>query len=85
MKVCVIYDRKGNCPVFATVVPHEQIFIRDLQMSCKNDKQLVYSSFPEDYQLFVSADPISSGSFSNVIPFTDFIKKSSDEEDSSNG
>lgn len=38
MKICVIYDKKGDCPCYASVTPNKEVFIRELTLACKNDK-----------------------------------------------
>lgn len=75
MKICVIFDSKGDCPVFASVNPNKDVFVRELSLAVKNDKNLIYGLYPEDY-LLLEADVCSNGFMTtNVIPFTDFIKK----------
>lgn len=82
MKVCVIYDLRGKCPVFSGVYPSGEILIRELCIAVKQDSNLVYGLYPEDYKLYVldfSFDSLDQGV--DEIDFTDFIKK----EDVSNG
>ena len=87
MKICIIYDLRGDCPVFASVNPNKSVFIRELSLAVKNDKSLIYGLYPEDYCLIEctcspSIGPVSQAvSADSVVPFTDFIEK----EDVSNG
>ena len=74
MKICVIYDKKGDCPCYASVTPNKDVFIRELSLACKNDKNLMYSIYPEDYRI-VEIDLSSEKPLFNFVEFTDFLGK----------
>lgn len=77
MKICVIYDKKGDCPCYASVTPNKDVFIRELSLACKNDKNLLYAIYPEDYRLF-EIDLSSGKPVSNFVDFSDFLRKEVD-------
>lgn len=81
MKICVIYDLKGRCPVFTSVNPNKDVFIRELSLAVKNDSSLIYGLYPEDYCLLECSCSAQGVVTDSVVSFTDFIKK----EDVSNG
>lgn len=81
MKTCIIYDLRGKCPVFASVNPNKDVFIRELSLAVKNDKSLIYGLYPEDYCLVECSVGPNGAVTDSVILFTDFIKK----EDVSDG
>lgn len=80
MKICVIYDKTGDCPCFASVTPNKDVFIREISLACKNDKNLLYSIYPEDYRLF-EIDLSSGKPVSNFVEFSDFLRKEVDFND----
>lgn len=74
MKICVIYDKKGNCPCYASISPNKDVFIREISLACKNDKNILYAIYPEDY-ILVEIDLSSGTPVGNFVEFTDFLSK----------
>lgn len=77
MKICIIYDRKGKVPVFVGLSPAVEVFIRELTIACKNDSDLVYNLYPDDYVLICLELGVGKGDITvlDEVNFTDFIKK----------
>ena len=75
MKIVVIFDKKGNVPCFATISPSIEIVKRDLIIACKNDSNLVYGLYPDDYALIslCIGDTVDSLKVDEHINFSDFI------------